>query len=130
MNDTDIDPDILSTLTRNDSAEAALPRNLSDSVLLAIARDLRRVEKIRATHGDSNPPIARPLYLLTRLFVAESEKIADGQGCELAHEELNYWMQRFQHYIEREIVSRKIDMVCQEDSDELLVEIQQELEFS
>lgn len=130
MNDTDIDHYVLSTLTRNNSAEAALPCNLSETALMAIARDLRIVEMIRATGGDKNPPIARPLHLLSRLFVEESKKLAEGQGCEFPHEELNYWMQRFQHYIEREIVSRKIDMFCKEDSDELLLEIQEELEFN
>ncbi len=128
MNDTEINPDVLSTLTRNSSAEAALPCNLSEHALLMIARDLRTVEIIRTTGAHKNPPIARPLYLLSRLFVAESEKLPEGQGCDFAHEDLNYWMQRFQHYIEREIVTRKIDMNCQDDSDELLVEIRQELQ--
>lgn len=90
MSTPNIDPDILTSLTRNDSAEAALPCNLSEESLLQIAADLRTVELLRANDDDRNPPIVRPLYLLSRLMVAEAKKIAANSECAIPHERLDH----------------------------------------
>lgn len=103
-----------------------MPCNLSEESLLQIAADLRTVELLRANDDDRNPPIVRPLYLLSRLMVAEAKKIAADSECAIPLERLDHWMKRLQHFIEREIVSREIEMPCEADTDELLAEIQEE----
>jgi hypothetical protein len=106
-------------------AEAALPSNLDDEILYQIARDLRLIEHYATVDENFNPPFAGPLCLIFHMLQSQSQKLKGKQTFELSEDGLTHWVQRYMHFIEREIVSRAINMPCKFDADDLMLEIQQ-----
>lgn len=107
-----------------------MPCNLSDAVLLQIARDLRLVEISCTVDESVVPPIAGPLYLLLHMFGAKTDNSHGKRYRVTSISNIELWMQRYMHYVEREIVSRAVKMPCHEDSHDLMAEIQHELHIA
>ncbi|WP_180125239.1 hypothetical protein [Rhodoferax sp. BLA1] len=112
------------------SADAALPSNLDDVILLQIARDLRLIE-LSATVDDSiKPPIAGPMYLILHLMSNLATNLKGNPTLQMTEERLRHWLQRYMYYIERELVSRSLKMPCQLDAIDLMTEIRGDLATS
>jgi hypothetical protein len=105
--------------------EAALPFNLDGVTLHQIARDLRVIELSGTVDVSIEPALAGPMYLIFHMWQSQSEKLTGKANFQLAKDSLQHWLQRYMFYIEREIVSRAIEMPCQSDSDDLMSEIEQ-----
>lgn len=117
----------LAKFVGNRSFDAALPCNLTDDILLQIARDLRAIE-ISCTIDESvDPPLAGPMYLYMHLLHSQAQNLTGKNQCQLDLGRAEHWMQRYLHYIEREIVSRAVKMKYQPDTDDLIAEIQKEV---
>lgn len=106
-------------------AEAALPSNLDDLILYQIARDLRLTELSCTVDDSVEPPLAGPTYLIFHMMQCQSEKLKGKSNFQVTENSLQHWLQRYMYYIEREVVSRAINMPCQLDADDLMSEIQQ-----
>jgi hypothetical protein len=117
----------LSELLENGPVEAGLPNHLSDEILLQLARDLRLVERAYELGDDAEAPFEGAAFLVFHLMAKRAEKLYGKPGCSIALERLDHWVERYRHYVEREIVSRAIKMPCQADSDGLLAEIEAEI---
>ena len=117
----------LSQLLENGAVEAGLPNQLSDGLLLQLARDLRLVERAYELDDDAEAPFEGAAFLVFHLMAKQAEKLNGKPECSIALERLDHWVARYRHYIEREIVSRAIKMPCKEDAVGLLVEIETEI---
>jgi len=82
------DFDDLANLTTDKTPESALPCNLADDVLQLISNDLKQVALCRSKTVDQYPRRVRTLHLLSRLMLAQSERITGdepfGHGIERA----------------------------------------------
>jgi hypothetical protein len=121
------DVSTLSKLIGTGSFETALPCNLTDEVLLQIARDLRTIE-ISCTIDESvDPPLSGPIYLYSHLLYGQAAKLTGKKVVGFDVGRLDHWMQRYLHYIEREVVSRAVKLKYPPDTDDLIAEIQKEV---
>jgi hypothetical protein len=117
----------LSQLLENGAVEAGLPNHLNDELLLQLARDLRLVERAYEIGDDAEAPFEGAAFLVFHLMAKQAEKLHGKPECSIALERLDHWVERYRHYVEREIVSRAIEMPCQEDAAGLLAEIETEI---
>lgn len=127
MNIPKTDLAVLSKFIENAPGDGALPCNLSDDVLLQIARDLRVVEIASTTDESVDPPMGGPMYLFLHLMQTHAGKLTGHSECKLELANVDDWLQTYMHYIEREIVSRAVKMPCQPDTDDLIAFINKEV---
>lgn len=130
MNIPKTDLSELSKLIENGKPNAALPCNLSDEVLLQIARDLRIVEISCIFDENIDPPIEGAMLLFLHLMQEQAKELTGTTSFKLNLDSLDHWFQRYMHYVEREIVSRALNIKCQHDNDDLISEIKQEVLFA
>ena len=117
----------LSRLLEDSPVEAGLPKHLNDEFLLQLARDLRLVERAYEIGDDAEAPFEGAAFLVFHLMAKQAEKLHGKPECSIALERLDHWVARYRHYVEREIVSRAIEMPFPEDSNVLLAEIEAEI---
>ena len=106
-------------------AEAALPVSLDDLLLHQIARDLRLMERSHMGAEDVKPPLAGPMFLICHILLNEFEKLTGQTEFEFGNDDLQHWLQRYMFYVERELVSRVINVPCEFDSEFLLTEVRE-----
>lgn len=121
---------IISKAIESRPAEAALPCNLDEVILHQIARDLRLIELSCTVDDSIEPPLAGPMYLIFHMMISQAEKLKGKSKLEMSEERLRHWMQRYMHYIEREVVARAINMSNQRDAELLMAEIEAEISAS
>ena len=124
------DFDDLTKLTTDATPESALPCNLADDVLQLIARDLKQVALCRTETVDHYPRRVRTLHLLSQLMWAQSEPITGEDRFVMPLVRIDYWMELFQYYVEREILSRANGTSSKADTEELLTDLANEVEIS
>ncbi len=125
-----IPPTELSTLVaafKMQPAEAAIPSNLDGVILHQIARDLRLIELSMTTDDSVEPPLAGPLYIILHMMRSQSERLRGRPQLAMTEERLHYWLQRYMHFVEREVVARAINMPDRRDAERLLAEIETEI---
>lgn len=121
------DFDDLTNLTTDATPESALPCNLADDVLQLISNDLKQAALCRTTTIDAYPRRTNTIHLLSRLILPKLKYITGEEKYEMSWERIDHWMERFQYYIEREILSRANGTSSQEDTEELLEELEDEV---
>jgi len=127
MNIPTTDLAIIAKVIESGPADSALPCNLDDVILHQIARDLRLIELSCTVDDSIKPPFAGPMYLIAYLMQQQSEKSRGSRQIQLPADRLQHWLQRYMYYIEREVVSRAINMPCQFDAEDLISEIRQSI---
>lgn len=120
-------------------AEAAYPSNLDDVILHQIARDFRLVE-LSATHNDGmkpelsapqndsmKPSLAGAMYLICHILLDRTKTLVGDAAVQISEERLWRWLEQYMYYIEREVVSRAINMPNPHDTDLLISEIKSDI---
>jgi len=127
MNIPETDLSIIAKVIDSRPAEAALPCNLDDAILYQIARDLRLIELSCTVDDNIEPPLAGPMALVFHMMLSQSERLKGKSDLQMTEEHLRHWLQRYLYYIEREVVSRAIDMPNPHDSECLMSEIEMDI---
>ena len=121
------DFDDLTNLTTDATPESALPCNLADDVLQLISNDLKQVALCRTTTLDAYPRRTNTIHLLSRLILPKLKHITGEEKYEMSWERIDHLMERFQYYVEREILSRANGTSSQADTEQLLAELEDEV---
>jgi hypothetical protein len=124
------DFDYLANLTTDKTPESALPCNLADDVLQLISNDLKQVALCRTKTVDQYPRRVRTVHLLSRLMLAQSERITGDDRFVMPLVRIDFWMELFQYYVEREILCRANGTSSKADTEELLNDLENEVEIS
>lgn len=124
------DFDYLANLTTDKTPESALPCNLADDVLQLISNDLKQVALCRTKTVDQYPRRVRTVHLLSRLMLAQSERITGDDRFVMPLVRIDFWMELFQYYVEREILCRANGTSSKADTEELLTDLADEVEIS
>ena len=128
MSIPETDLDSIIELVKNQNAQAALPCNLSEDLLYQIARDSVLVHVAHQSEDDdADAPFEGAMYLVCHLMAMHAEKLYGVAGCKLSLDRLDHWIQRYFHYVERELGHRAKKNPHPEDSEALFAEIDAEL---
>ena len=117
------DFDDLTNLTTDATPESALPCNLADDVLQLISNDLKQVALCRTTTLDAYPRRTNTIHLLSQLILTKLKHITGEEKHEMSYKRIDYWMERLQYYVDRQILSRANGTSSQADTEQLLAEL-------
>lgn len=115
----------LRTLLEGHGWRAAVPAALPEKVLLALARDFRSVECSISGEDEGEPRMAAPMYVVLNLLMNHpARKATQGADLQLSDASMIEAMQAYQWALEREIVSRIVGLGGSQNSDSLMMAIE------
>ena len=127
MNIPQTDISIIATAVKSLPAEAAFPSRLDDVILHQIARDLRLVELSSSEDYSFEPPLAGPMYLIFHMMRAQTAFLTGDTELQMSEPRLRHWLQRYMYFIEREVVSRAINIPDRHFDNLLMAEIKKDI---
>jgi hypothetical protein len=114
-----IELESLSRIAESRPVEELLPSKLSESILLSLALDLRRVELMVKQDTEASSSLSVAIYLVTKYFMLLASPIGN-RKISIPEESLFQAIQILSITVEREIVTRIIG-VSDENGDEYLL---------
>ena len=113
---------VLTECVKGYTSQALIPEALSDGLLVSLAKELRLLERATQGNSDKEGHLAAPLFLAIHLHLIRSRE--NGKAItkiSLTDRQMDHSLEVLQFALEREIVTRTVDVRDTECDRELLL---------